>query len=74
MSLEIELLNTYSVCGKEGGGGLYHVEWARDWQGREVEVPVYDIPVDVRITMARVRLARQRESHTMQDVGLRIAA
>ena len=74
MSLEIELLNTYSVCGKEGADRLYHVETARDWQGREVEVPVYDIPVDVRITMARTRLARQRESRAMQNVDLGIAA
>jgi hypothetical protein len=74
MSLEIELLNTYSVSGKEGADRLYHVETVRDWQGREVEVPVYDIPVDVRIAMARTRLARQRQSRAMHDVELRIAA
>jgi hypothetical protein len=74
MSLEIDLLNTYSVCGKESADGLYHVETARDWQGREVEVQVYDIPVDVRITMARTRLAKQRESRAMHDVEVRIAA
>ena len=74
MSLEIDLLNTYPVIGKESTATLYHLETARDWQGREVEVPVYDIPVDVRIAMARARLSREQRSPAMSDVELGLAA
>jgi hypothetical protein len=34
MSPEIDLLNTYQVCGQERTGTLYHVEIVKDWQGR----------------------------------------
>ena len=74
MSPEIDLLNTYVVCGKESMDALYHLETVRDWQGREVEVPVYDVPVDVRIAMARVRLAKEQQSRAMPDVELGLAA
>lgn len=45
MSPEIDLLNTYRVSGQERLRTLYHLEAAKDWQGNDVEVPVYDIPV-----------------------------
>jgi hypothetical protein len=60
MSPEIDLLNTYQVCGQERMKTLYHVETVKDWQGNDVEVPVYDIPVDVRIAMAVARLTKER--------------
>jgi hypothetical protein len=57
MSPEIDLLNTYQVCGqKETDVRLYHIETQKDWQGRDVEVEVYDIAPDVRIAMAVARL------------------
>jgi hypothetical protein len=61
MSPEIDVLNTYPVCGQEETGArLYHIEIQKDWQGGDVEVPVYDIPADVRIAMAMARLAKRR--------------
>ena len=59
MSPEIDLLNTYRVSGQERRRTLYHLEAAKDWQGNDVEVPVYDIPVDVRIAMAVARLTKK---------------
>jgi hypothetical protein len=35
---------------------LYHVEIQKDWQGRDVEVEVYDVPLEVRIALAVARL------------------
>jgi hypothetical protein len=58
MSPEIDLLNTYAVCGhEETDTRLYHVEIQRNWQGRDVEVQVYDIAPEVRVAMAVGRLA-----------------
>ena len=70
MSPEIDMLNTYPVCGQERAGGmLYHIEIQKDWQGSDVEVPVYDIPADVRIAMAVARLSKQGPSRvTPSDV------
>jgi hypothetical protein len=56
MSPEIDLLNTYPVCGQERNVTLYHVEIQKDWEGRDVEVEVYDVLPDVRIAMAVARL------------------
>jgi hypothetical protein len=53
MSPEIDLLNTYRVVGQERLRTLYHLEAAKNWQGSDVEVAVYDIPVDVRIAVGR---------------------
>jgi hypothetical protein len=39
---------------------LYHLETVKDWQGRDVDLPVYDIPVAVRIAIAVARLAEER--------------
>ena len=74
MSPEIDLLNMYQVCGQERTNPLYHLETAKDWQGNDVEVPVYDIPVDVRIAMAVARLSRERESGTVAEMELAQAA
>jgi hypothetical protein len=57
MSFEIDLLNTYPVCGQEANDArLYHVEIQKNWEGRDVEVEVYDIAPEVRIAMAVARL------------------
>ena len=64
MSPEIDLLNTYEVCGQERADRFYHLETATDWQGREVTVPVYDVPVDVRVAAAMVRVARERRARS----------
>jgi hypothetical protein len=62
MSPEIDLLNTYPVCGQESTDvTLYHVEIQKDWEGRDVEVEVYDVPPDVRIAMAVARLTRSAQ-------------
>ena len=74
MSPEIDLLNTYQVCGQERTNPLYHLETARDWQGNDVEVPVYDIPVDVRIAMAVARLTQERQRALTPDAELMQAA
>ena len=74
MSPEIDLLNTYQVCGQERTNPLYHLETARDWQGNDVEVPVYDIPVDVRIAMAVARLTQERQRTLAPDSELMQAA
>jgi hypothetical protein len=55
METDINLVDT-----GEGDTSLYHVETITDWQGREVEVPVYDIPVDARMAMAVARLTIDR--------------
>lgn len=74
MRFEIDLLNTYQVCRQEGTEALYHLETAKDWQGNDVEVPVYDIPVDVRIAMAVARLTKQRLQCTEPEIELMQAA
>ena len=74
MSPEIDLLNTYQVCGQERLETLYHLETAKDWQGNDVEVPVYDIPVDVRIAMAVARLTKERQPCVVPETELRQAA
>ena len=74
MSPEIDLLNTYRVSGQERLRTLYHFEAARDWQGNDVEVPVYDIPVDVRIAMAVARLTEERLQCAEPEVELMQAA
>ena len=62
MSPEIDLLNTYPVCGQESTDvTLYRVEIQKDWEGRDVEVEVYDVPPDVRIAMAVARLTRSAQ-------------
>ena len=74
MSPEIDLLNTYRVSGQERLRTLYHLEAAKDWQGNDVEVPVYDIPVDVRIAMAVARLTEERLQCAQPEVELMHAA
>ena len=74
MSPEIDVFNTYQVCGQERTERLYHVETARDWQGRDVEVPVYDIPVEVRIAMAVARLTRERQPGAVPEMEVWQAA
>ena len=74
MSPEIDLLNAYRVCGQERTNRLYHLETGKDWQGNDVEVPVYDIPVDVRIAMAVARLTRERLQCAEPEIELMQAA
>jgi hypothetical protein len=74
MSPEIDLLNTYRVVGQERLRTLYHLEAAKNWQGSDVEVPVYDIPVDVRIAMAVARLSKERLQCAEPEVELMQAA
>jgi hypothetical protein len=74
MSPEIDLLNTYQVCGQERTNPLYHLETARDWQGNRVELPVYDIPVDARIAMAVARLTKERPPSLATETELKRAA
>jgi hypothetical protein len=74
MSPENDLLNTYRVSGQERLRTLYHLETAKDWQGNDVEVPVYDIPVDVRIAMAVARLTKERLQRAEPEVELMQAA
>jgi len=60
MSPEIDLLNTYPACGQERTDiTLYHIEIQKDWEGRDVEVEVYDVLPDVRIAMAVARLTKR---------------
>jgi hypothetical protein len=54
MNSEIDLPNTY-----ETDVTVYHVEMQKDLEGRDVEVEVYDVPLDVRIAMAVARLTRR---------------
>jgi hypothetical protein len=68
MNPEIDLLNTYRVSGQERLRTLYHLETAKDWQGNDVEVPVYDIPVDVRIAMAVARLTKEWLQHAEPEI------
>jgi hypothetical protein len=59
MNSAIDLPNTYRPCEqKETDVTLYHVEIQKDWEGSDVEVGVYDVPVDVRVAMAVARLTR----------------
>lgn len=74
MSPEIDLLNTYPVSGQERMRTLHHLETAKDWQGNDVEVPVYDIPVDVRIAMAVARLTKERLQPAEPEIELMQAA
>lgn len=74
MSPEIDLVDTYQVCGQERTDTLYHVELQKDWQGRDVEVPVYDIPLDVRIAMAVARLTNERIPRVTPEMDVRQAA
>jgi hypothetical protein len=73
MSPENDLLNTYRVVGRERMGTLYHLETAKDWQGNDI-VPVYDIPVDVRIAMAVARLTKERLQCAESEIELMQAA
>ena len=59
MSFEIDLLNTYPVCGQEAtdDARLYHLEMQKNWEGKDVEVEVYDVAPEVRVAMAVARLA-----------------
>lgn len=60
MSPRVDLLNTYRLSQqKETAVTLSHVEIQKDWEGSDVEVEVYDVPVDVRIAMAVARLTRR---------------
>jgi hypothetical protein len=74
MSPEIDLLNTYPVCGQEHTNALYDVETAKHWQGQDVEVPVYDVPDDVRIALAVARLKKERQPYTAPDIEVGMAA
>jgi hypothetical protein len=75
MSPEIDLLNTYPVCGQERTGTmLYHVEIQKDWQGRDVAVEVYDVATDVRIAMAVARLTKERTPGVTPQVDMKQAA
>jgi hypothetical protein len=74
MSPENDLLNTYRVSGQERLRTLYHLETAKDSQGNDLEVPVYDIPVDVRIAMAVARLTKERLQRAEPEVELMQAA
>ena len=70
MSFEIDLLNTYQVCGQERIQRLYHLVAEKDWQGNDVEIPVYDIPDDVRIAMAVARLMKERQLSLVSEAEL----
>ena len=74
MSFEIDLLNTYHVCGQEPMQRLYHVETVKDWQGSDVEVPVYDVPDDIRMAMAVARLMKERQLSLVSEAELMQAA
>jgi hypothetical protein len=74
MSPEVDALNTYQVCGQERLQKLYHLEIVKDWQGNDVDVPVYDIPVDVRIAMAVARLMKERQPSLAPETELMQAA
>jgi hypothetical protein len=54
MSPEIDLLNTYPVCGHDSTDAmLFHVdEIQKDCHDRDVAVEVYDVATDVRIAMS----------------------
>ena len=70
MSPDIDLLNTYPACGQGSNVTLYHVEIQKDWEGRDVEVEVYDVLPDVRIAMAVARLTMRADAWAQMDTGV----
>jgi hypothetical protein len=70
MSPEIDLLNTYPVCGQERTVTLYHVEIQKDWEGKDVEVEVYDVLPQVRIAMAMARLTMRAHAAAQMETGV----